>query len=281
MMNTRSVFAVMAVVALLASCSSSDNEKRVVARAYNNYLYQSDIEGLVGEGVSAEDSVAIVRNYINQWLQQQVVLEKAKKNVKKDFEKELQNYKNSLLAYEYEQLVVEQLLDTNVSEKDIADYYESNRESFSLRTPILKAGYLKLPKESNHLNQIERLFAKAHLTDDDLLQIQRIASASAVDFSFDIETWQPLYKFLSAVPFETSDGENAFRGRKVTKTSDEEFVYVVRIEDFHSTGDLAPQDYVTEDIKTILLNRRKIDIIKNMQRDLLKKADANGKIEIM
>lgn len=281
MMNTRSVFAVMAVVALLASCSSSDNEKRVVARAYNNYLYQSDIEGLVGEGVSAEDSVAIVRNYINQWLQQQVVLEKAKKNVKKDFEKELQNYKNSLLAYEYEQLVVEQLLDTNVSEKDIADYYESNRESFSLRTPILKAGYLKLPKESNHLNQIERLFAKAHLTDDDLLQIQRIASASAVDFSFDIETWQPLYKFLSAVPFETSDGENAFRGRKVTKTSDEEFVYVVRIEDFHSAGDLAPQEYVTEDIKTILLNRRKIDIIKNMQRDLLKKADANGKIEIM
>lgn len=240
----------------IVSCQRADEE--LVARAYGNCLYRADIEGLVPEGTSSEDSVLIITNYVNQWLQQQVVLEKARKNVKKNFDKELQNYKNSLIAYEYEQMVVAQLLDTNVGDSELQEYYDSHKELFVLRYPIERSIYVTVAQESANLPQLRKLMGKKSLTDADLDAIQKIASTSAVDYDFDGDTWKPVHQLAES----------------------EQTVTVKHVYATQEPGEASPLEMERESIKTIILNRRKIDIIKNMQRDLLKEADSKGQIEI-
>ena len=278
--HPRHIIGLLLLVLTLAGCGKSKGGKDIVARAYGNYLYRADIEGLVADGTTPEDSVAIVSNYINQWLQQQVVLEQARKNVKKNFDKELQNYKNSLMAYEYEQLVVEQMLDTNVSDDEVAAYYESHQENFVLRSAIVRAIYVKLPHGAQEVGQLRKVMQKPTLSDDDLLAIQKIASVSGTGYDFDMECWRPLFRFFSDVPMETVPDEAALRGRRSVETDDGESIYLAHIFDVKGVGDPAPMEYERDAIKTIILNRRKIDIIKNMQRDLIKEADAKGEIEI-
>lgn len=247
----------LAFALAIASCHRVESDD-VVARAYGNYLLRTDIEGLVPEGTSPDDSAAIVTNYVNQWLQQQVVLEKARKNVKKNFDKELQNYKNSLMAYEYEQMVVAQLLDTNVDEQELQAYYDANKELFVLRFPIERSISVRLPKDIGQLPQLRRLMAKPKLTDADMDAVQQAAATYAVDYDFDAETWKPQHQPLD----------------------DEQYETLTHLLETRQAGETAPFEFERESIRTVILNRRKIDIIKNMQRDLIKEAAAKGEIQV-
>jgi len=270
----------LCVIALVLVACSGKDEDDVVARAYGNYLYRSDIADLVPEGTAAEDSVVIVNNYVNQWLQQQVVLEKARKNVKKNFDKELQNYKNSLLAYEYEQLVVAELLDTNVSDEEIESYYNSHQETFVLRFPLVRAIWVKIPDDKESVKKLRSLMSNSKLSDDDIMAIQRIGATSSLGADYDMESWRPLYKFLSDVPVEAGGDGSWLQGKRLVEAADGDCVCMAHIFEFRLAGAPSPMDYEREAIKTVILNKRKIDIIKSMQRDLLQKADAKGEIEI-
>lgn len=273
-----SALVAFALFVAFSACHRHPSEP-VVARAFDNYLYLSDIEGLVGEGVSPEDSAAIVNNYVNQWIQQMVVLEKAKRNVNNRFEKELQNYKNSLITYEYERLIIEQMLDTNVPDEEIRSYYEANRDNFTLKTPIVKAIYIKLDKESPEVSRAKRILERASFDDDELDELQKIASVYAIDYSFDRDTWMPFYRFQSAVPVETYNETGFLRSTSSIAVSDDKYSYLARILEYKVADEISPLEVEYDNIRTILVNRRKIDIIKDMQRELLKKAEADKKIE--
>ena len=108
---------------LLTGChSSGSDDSPVVARVYDSELHQGDLQGLVPAGLAPEDSAVIVNNYVEQWIRQAVILEKAKRNVDNDFARELQEYRNNLLVYAYERQIVDQLLDTTVSEAQVEEY---------------------------------------------------------------------------------------------------------------------------------------------------------------
>ena len=268
------------LIASLLTTACRQHDAEIVARAYDHYLYRSDIEGLVAPGTSPEDSTAIVSNYINQWIQQQVVLEKAQKNISTNFDKELQNYKNSLITHEYEQLIVEQLLDTNVSEKEISDYYEANAQNFVLRSNILRCIYLKLPVGAPCIAQVKRLM-NGTVTDETIVEIQKAAAAYMSDYSFDRDNWIPFYSFQTKVPVDTYNETLYLRQNKLVEISDDENLYLARILEFKTVDETSPLEFEHQNIKEIILNHRKNDIIKIMQRDLLREANAKGKIEIM
>ncbi|MCR5423731.1 MAG: hypothetical protein K6E93_03095 [Bacteroidales bacterium] len=251
-----------------------------MARAYSNYLYKSDLEGLVVEGMTPEDSVAIVNNYINQWVQQMVVLEKAKRNINNTFEKELQNYKNSLITYEYECHIVDQLLDTSVSGQEIEDYYNANKDNFTLRTSIIRCYYIKIDKNAPQASKLEKLVKKSKPNDNEISEIERLALVYGADCSLDREKWIPLSQLQTFMPVEIYNDTRFLRDNKTITVSDDKYLYLARILDYTTENQISPLDYEHDNIKAIILNRRKIDIIKNMQRDLLKKANEKGEIEI-
>ena len=137
---------------MLTACGTSDEQSPLVARVYDYELRMDDLVGLVGEGVSAEDSAAIVDNYVDQWVRQKVILAKAEKNVKDDFSRQMNEYRNSLLTFAYEEQIVAQIMDTVVTDSQIEEYYEANTEQFLLNTQdnlhIYLRGLLKEEIES-------------------------------------------------------------------------------------------------------------------------------------
>lgn len=270
------------LIALLVLICSACRERRddVVARVFDEYLYRSDIEGLVAEGTSPEDSAVIVGNYVNQWIQQMVVLEKAKRNVKENFDKELLSYKNSLITYAYECNIVDQMLDTNISEQEIADYYQANGANFILHTTIVRVLYAKMLKDAKEANQIKNLMARSNLSDETLSELQRLAVATGADYSLDESVWMPFQRFQSIIPIESWNESSFAREHTNIAFADDHYVYVARILESKSVNEQAPLEFERDNIRTILLNKRKIDVIKNMQRDLLKDAESKGKIEI-
>lgn len=269
----------LAICLSISSCRQDKGRGEVViASAYGQNLYPSDIEGLVGEGVSPQDSAAIVENYINQWLQQQVVINEAQQNVTKDFAAELQNYKNSLLIYEYEQMVVNQKLDTNVTESEIKKYYDSHQDHFLLTTSIVKAIYVKVPKDAPALKDLSKWMVKGNFTDDDFDNVQKMALSNGYECAFDADHWMPLYRFQSLLPIQGDYGDVNLRGKRFLKVPAEDFIYLAHIFDYRPTGELSPMDYERENIKAVILNSRKIDIIRQMQTELLKKAESRGEI---
>ena len=136
------------VACLIAGCQRHGEDSPLLASVYGHELHSSDITGLVGEGVSAEDSVSIVSSYVEQWIRQTVLLTKAEKNITDDFGRQMREYKNSLLIYAYEQKIVNQLLDTNISDEQIAEYYGQHPEDFQLKNAIVKAVYVTVPSKS-------------------------------------------------------------------------------------------------------------------------------------
>ncbi len=263
---------------IFVACNDKVGED-VVARAYGNYLRIDDLQGLVQSGMTKEDSTAVVDNYINQWLQQQVVLHKAEKNVSDDFQEQLKNYKNNLLTYEYERQVIAQLLDTHVADDEIQQYYDSHRDDFLLKSNIVRAIYLKVNAASPCVARLKKLMSKKQLNDEDMQDLQHIAAAHGVDYYFDEDTWMPFQKLQTLVPIETYNEVAFHKNNRNVIISDSLLMYVVGILDYKVVDETSPLEYEYDHIRTVLLNTRKIDIIENMQRDLLKKAEINNDIE--
>ena len=271
--------ALSALLLLFTSCGNG-NDGNKIARVFDNYLYESDIQGIVPPGSTPEDSAAIVANYIQQWIQEMVILEKAKNNISDDFEKELQNYKNSLITYNYERLIVEQQLDTNIADTTIQNYYNNNKDIFTLKNNILRTVYVKVPAKSKHLQKIRNILSSNDLSDKKILELEHIAANEAVAYNFDQNTWMTFFDFQRIIPVKTYNEEFYLKNIKNIYFTDEEYAYVAKILESKVTDEISPIDFEYQNIKNTILNKRKVEIISNMRSNLIKKAESDNEIEI-
>ena len=136
------------VLLCLQSCDyfKPEPDKIPVARVNDNYLYLDDIESLVGENVSEEDSARIVSNYINRWATQRLLLDQAKINLSdsqvEQYEKLVEDYKNDLFTEAYKNAIVNQQLDSTLSAAELQQYYEQFKENFRLNDPLYQLRYI-------------------------------------------------------------------------------------------------------------------------------------------
>lgn len=279
-LHTSLIFLASLGFIMLAGCGNAVSDDPLLAKVYGHELRMSDVEGLYDEQMSADDSAAVVANYINQWVMQMVLLEKAENNVSRDFQKELQHYKNSLIIYEYEQQIVRQLLDTNVSDQDIEAYYEAHKKDFVLKNSIVKAVYVKLDKGSIHVNKFKRMMQRADFDDSDIVDLQHLAERNAVSGYFDVNTWITFFKLRQEVPISTYNEELYLRNTHNIVIDDGSYVYLARILDYKVTDQISPLELEADNIKTIILNARRHEILQRMQVDLLREAETSGDVEL-
>ena len=253
----------------------------MIAKVYDEILYESEIRDLLPVNYTTEDSISIVENYAKQWANKAVILNKAKKNIEVfDFNKRLNDYKNSLIIYEYERMLVEQLLDTVVTIKEIKNYYETYPDNFILKDNILKIVYVKLSKNSKTITQFKKIIFKSTILDEDIVELQRIASYSAVNYFLDIEKWIPFYELQREIPIETYNEKLFLQNNKHITIEDNNFIYLARVLDYKIKESISPLNFEEEKIKEIILNKRKVEIINNMHTQLQKEAELNNEIII-
>ena len=281
MLSSRSSISLLAAVCCLLSvaCHRGEELSPLVAKAYDYELRMDDLAGLVGEGVSTDDSIAIVDNYVDQWVRQKVILAKAEKNVKDDFSRQMSEYRNSLMTYAYEQQIVSQLLDTNVTDAEIEEYYEANSEQFLLKNAIVKAVYVAAPKRSSVNSRLKSIVYKHQFRDEDIVEMQSLASRIGGTGSYDGDTWVPFYSLQTVVPVTTYNEGLFLKQNRAIVLADDSLCWYVRILDYKISDDIAPLELQMDNIRAIILNHRKLEIINRLQADLLKEAEDGGHIK--
>jgi hypothetical protein len=267
----------------LSSCGlfGHRHDEKPLARAYGNYLYPSDIKGLVPDGSTPEDSSTLVKSYVELWLKKKAVVSKAEFNLtetQKDLETQIEEYRTSLLIYEYEKLMVAQSLDTVVSESQISSYFHQYSQNFLLQDPIIKGIYFRMLKSSPKLREFREL---AHSTGD--LAYKRLVDMGAqqADYteSFE-ESWIAFNSLMQKMPGSVKDPEEFLLHYKYLEADDEHYYHFVKITDFKLPGETAPLEFVKQDIRDILLNKRKINFLKELEESIYNEAVIQNEVEV-
>jgi hypothetical protein len=275
----KNIFILFILSTILGACSSKNNEE-IVASAFDYKLYKSDLKGIIPGGTTKNDSIAITKNFINNWIHQKIILHKAEKNLseeQKDFTLQIENYRNSLLVYSYESKLIMQLLDTAVSNEQIQDYYEKNTDNFLLKDNIIKVNYVKLTKNATVKDKVKSLLFSDK---DNKNQLIDICNKQAVNFFLEDDEWLLFNDLLKEIPIETYNQENFLKSNRTIEIKDDNYIYLIKIKDFKIKESSSPLSFEKDNIRNIILNKRKLLLINKMHDELYDEAVKNNDFKI-
>lgn len=267
----------------LTSCGLIEPKKtdQPVARAYGKFLYRSDLVEIIPEGTVSQDSAIIARNYIDTWVRTQLMLNKAEEALtddQKNVNKKIEEYRSSLLIYSYRQKLLLQKMDTLISNEEIIDYYENNIDNFILANEIVKAVFVKVPLTAPNISDLRNWIRSGTVNDLDKLEKYSIIYADKFD-TFD-NSWIYFNTLMKQVPLAIGQPDRYLRYNKNIETSDSLFHYFVHISDHKSEGEVTPLEFIRNDIKSILLNKRKIEFYNDLEKKVYNEGANRNLFEI-
>lgn len=277
----------MAVVLLLglgvAGCGLFDRrpEGVILARAYKRYLTLEDIKGLVPPGTGPADSLQMVRRYVDNWVRQQVYLHEATSALRPeqmDFEKTMEDYRNSLIIHAFETELVRQHLDTLVTQEQIADYYEEYKHNFILKDPVAQVVFLKIPLEAPAIREIRSLVRSP--SPESLERLEEYAMDHAASFFTDTQTWLYFNDLRREIPIPPGVAESFLAQHSFYETTDEFYRYFLHITDYLLPGDISPLEFERANIRQVLLNRRKHALVREQRQSFFQEAIRSGNFEV-
>lgn len=282
-MKKLSLVASVVLALMLQACHffRTHSEEVVVAECYGKYLYESDLKGIVPEHANVIDSIHRVNAFIDSWVKRQVLLHQAENNLSTadlDFSQQLEDYRNSLVIYTYETQLIRQKLDTIVSEAEIEAYYEEKKDNFQVRSTLVRAAYVILEEDCKQKDQFHKL-----LSNRDTLMLQNIdilANDYAVKCYLDVDEWIRLDELTKVVPIEIYNTESFLKKNKYVRFDWNDLTCMVRFEDYLLEKSVMPMELVRDNIKEILLIRRKTELIERMKDAIYEEAKRKHGFEV-
>jgi hypothetical protein len=255
--------------------------KSAVARVFDKYLYTDDLAKMVPPGTLPEDSVLMVKSFIDNWIRQNIVLHKAESNLtdeEKNVDKRLEEYRNSLITYIYESELIRQKLDTVVSDAEIEKYYNDNPRNFELKDNIIKAIYVKTKKNAPKLDKLRQWYKSG--SSKDILLLEEYCHQFATDFSLDDKTWLLFDELLKKIPIKTYDKEEYLQNNRYIEIEDSTDIYFVNIKGFMIKEGLSPLSFEKENIRSLIINKRKLQLVQEMEKAAYDQASNNNDFEV-
>lgn len=276
------ILPILLLCTLISSCRFYDGlfKGDVVARAGRDVLYRSDIEALNITGLSKEDSAATVRRYIMSWAKNKLLLDMAESRLSRsdrDVAAQLEEYRQQLLVYRYEQQYVGQRLDTVISEEEYREYYDANPASFVAHVPLFKGWYVKISDSSPNVNPIRSLYMSRD--DDDIARLERLCYTSAEKYC-NSDNWISLDAVVEGTGLTVQDMSGILENKGFLERSSLGYTYLVSVDEYVPAGETVPYEYCRERIRNHILNRRKQELLSSLERNLLNDAIVSEKFII-
>lgn len=273
------------LITLLGSCNilpgNDKNRENAIARVYDKYLYAEDLEGVIPPGTSSNDSLEITTAYINNWVRQELLLKQAEDNLDethREFSKQIEQYRNSLIIYAYESELVNQKLDTVVPMSEIEDYYKKNQNNFNLRENIVLADYVIITATSPLIGKVKNLLQSSREQDKE--KLLTLCQENGIDHLVNTGTWMSFADLSRKIPLTVDDQLDFLKRNRYYEVKDSTTVYLVAIDTYKSKESISPLNFEIENIRTILLNKRKAELLATMENDLYNDAVKRNKYEI-
>ena len=283
----RSLMTLMAVVVLLVLSSCGDllkeEEKRVpIARVGETFLYKEDIASFLNKGISKEDSISFVTNYINNWASKQLLLSKAKINLPEDklfeFEALVSDYRTDLYTRAYKEALVLQGSDTLITKSQLNDFYEKQKENFKLKEKLVRIRFIELPKQfMNKEIVIEKLkrFKKSDIDFLDSIGVQ------FKKLNFNDSLWIRSSRVIEEIQPLTFENQGKYlKKSQFFELEDSLGVYLAKITGVLQINDIAPLSFIEPTIKQVLLSRRKLNYARKLETEIIDEAIKEKEFEV-
>ena len=250
----------------------------IIAIVNTDKLFKEDLKDFLPRNISREDSLILVKSFIQDWAVKKLLLDAAANNNTQESLKNINNlvqdYKESLLINNFKEALIKQQLDTIISDNEVEAYYLINNENFKLNEILVKSRYLYFDASIINKKEIVKFFKSEEIEDAEELERQQLSFKM---YQLNDSIWTELDKILLKLPFSK---ENLLKKSKFIQKQDSLGLYLVAIKDVLRRNDIAPLSYIKPTIKEMILHKRKIELIRDIEKIIVKDATKNNNFKI-
>lgn len=289
---TRSFFFICVCALVSGSCDlirmkekrfSELENREAVARANNTYLYRDELAGIAALGSTKEDSAARVEAYVDSWIRKELLIQEAARKIninEAEVERKILDYRYSLIAYEYQSYYIKQNLDTVFTDEEIKKYYEDNIDNFILKQNIVRATFIKVPKNAPKMNKLKDWIYSNE--EDDKQNLKSFCLSFSVAYHISDSTWMIFDDLVRNSPLmEIPNKVQFLKQNPYYETNDDNYLYFLKVDEYRISDNVSPLEFVTDEIQNIILNKRKVELAKKLEDEVYENALERKDFEII
>lgn len=282
--------ALFALTVCVASCDlirmkrdqAAGAGRKPVARVDNVYLYQDELVGIVSEKMSKEDSAQRVSTYIDSWVRKQLLINQAMKEIdinEAEVDRKVLEYRYTLIGYEYQNYYINKKLDANVSDAEIQSYYNEHLDNFILKQNIVRGTFIVVPKGAPRTARLKELMYSTKEKDIEELRSFCLRFSSAYHIAD--STWIEFDNLVGGSPLAEIPNKVQFlKSNPYYETSDNDSQYYLKVDEYKISDNASPIEFVKEEIRNIILNKRKVELAKKLEEDVYENAAKRKEFEV-
>lgn len=266
----------------LACGSKPDDREGAVARVGDEYLYQADMADIVPDGTSKEDSALIVKSYIDRWATHKLLINAAEVNIsdkrREALDQLVDAYRADLYTKAYIDELVKRSVDTVVAESELSDFYEKNKDNFKANGSLVRLRYLHLQKDNPKFATIRSKFFDYRKSDAKFWETHSMQMKS---FALNDSVWVDMAQVYHKLPFITPENRDKMivPGKAIEQPVGDD-VYLVKIVNVIGPNQQAPYQYLKPTLRDIIINSRKLDMIKKIEKEITDDAIKDRNYEV-
>ncbi len=260
----------------------SDESRKPVARVNQSFLYLDELKGIVPKDATAGDSAARISSYVTSWIRKQLLLNEAAKNIdinEAEVERRVEEYRYSLIGYEFQNFYIKKNLNDSVSSTEIAAYYKTHLDNFVLKQNIVQGTYIKIPKTAPRIQRVKTLVFSDKAKD--MEELKSYCLSFSAEYQLPDSTWIELDKLVANSPMATIPDKIQFlRNYRYYETNDQDFLYFLKVDAFKIADNVSPVEFVESEIKNIILNKRKVELAKKLEDEVYENGVKRKEFEV-
>ena len=276
-------YAFLLLILLAFSCQLKEvSSDKIVARVNSDNLYASEVNDHIRGNLSSADSASMAKNYINTWVLEKLLLEKAVFNLNPSQQASLENlirqYRNDLFIKTYQEEWLKSRMDTLVTPQEIETYYNENKQNFKLHQDLIRGRYVQLPRAN--FNKVSVSGALRRFNENDRNYLDSISLQFNSAYLNDSIWFRPQAFFNRINRSSPKDYERYLKSKRFFEIEDSIDLYLVFVEEVRRRNEIAPLSHINPTLKQILLNKRKLETMRQFDNDILEEAIKNKTLEI-
>lgn len=263
------------------SCKESYDHKgkTPLVEVDGSFLYKEDLQAVMPVGLSKDDSVLFAEHYIRSWAEDALLYDKAESNIPDngEIDKLVENYRKALIVHTYQQGLINQKLSGELTELEIKEFYEKNKELFKLEHPLIKGLFIKVPLTAPQLANVRKWYKTEN--QDAVEHLEKYSLQNAVKYEYFYDKWVPVADVLDMIPLDTSAPDAYLNKNRHIELKDTAFYYFLNVSDYLPAGEQKPYESARSEAKEMLVNQKQINFMKQVKDDLYQRAVNKKKIK--
>ena len=254
----------------------------VIVRVKDRTLTREDIERQIPKGASSADSLLRAESIVKKWIIDALMDDVAHRNIgdaKEDIDNLVNEHRRSLIRHRYQERIVKDKVSAEISKSDQMEYYEENKEQFVLNENLIKGIFIKVPATAPGFDNLRTWYVSD--SEESLEKIEKYSLQNAIIYDYFYDSWVRFDEVMEKIPQKISNPTQFLRTNSNLEVSDSTHVYFLNISEKLLVGNVAPFDYVVTQIQSMLINRRKINYLRDFGEDLYKDAVKKGTVKFV